>query len=88
MVAGRVLSGTAHWAVGRLFKPAVVLIDVISSEPLAVADENGLRTLRKPLNAQDLLAAILELIPPRGGDPGSEAEPAGQYYAAQIRISP
>lgn len=44
--------------------PAVVLIDEISSEPLAIANESGLPTLRKPLNAEDLLAAIQELIEP------------------------
>jgi CheY-like chemotaxis protein len=44
--------------------PAVVLIDEISSEPLAIANESGLPTLRKPLNAEDLLAAIQELIDP------------------------
>ena len=44
--------------------PAVVLIDEISSDPLAIANENGLPTLRKPLNAEDLLATIQELIEP------------------------
>ena len=49
--------------------PPVVLIGGISPEQLAIANESGLRTLHKPLNAEDLLAVFQDLIEPSAMSP-------------------